>query len=70
MPAKLSTRSLWRAENTWCTYFFNLSPPTQTANLIIPQVRNEIAVLKKISKSHPNIVTLHDYFEVLSMSSR
>lgn len=32
-----------------------------------PQVRNEIAVLKKISKSHPNIVTLHDYFEVLSM---
>ncbi|KAF9788113.1 Pkinase-domain-containing protein [Thelephora terrestris] len=26
-------------------------------------VRNEIAVLKKVSKSHPNIVTLHDYFE-------
>jgi len=70
MPAKSSTRSSWRAENTWYTHFFNLSPPTQTANLIIPQVRNEIAVLKKISKSHPNIVTLHDYFEVLSMSSR
>ncbi|KAJ7321887.1 kinase-like domain-containing protein [Mycena albidolilacea] len=26
-------------------------------------VRNEIAVLKRISKGHPNIVTLHDYFE-------
>ncbi|EIW53194.1 Pkinase-domain-containing protein [Trametes versicolor FP-101664 SS1] len=26
-------------------------------------VRNEIAVLKKISKGHTNIVTLHDYFE-------
>ncbi|KIY49698.1 Pkinase-domain-containing protein, partial [Fistulina hepatica ATCC 64428] len=26
-------------------------------------VRNEIAVLKRISKGHTNIVTLHDYFE-------
>ncbi|KAJ7216383.1 kinase-like domain-containing protein [Mycena pura] len=26
-------------------------------------VRNEIAVLKRISSTHPNIVTLHDYFE-------
>ncbi|CDO77740.1 hypothetical protein BN946_scf184993.g3 [Trametes cinnabarina] len=26
-------------------------------------VRNEIAVLKKVSKGHPNVVTLHDYFE-------
>ncbi|TDL27856.1 Pkinase-domain-containing protein [Rickenella mellea] len=26
-------------------------------------VRNEIAVLKRVSKGHPNIVTLHDYFE-------
>jgi len=26
-------------------------------------VRNEIAVLKKVSSGHPNIVTLHDYFE-------
>ncbi|KAG8893302.1 hypothetical protein FRB99_002068 [Tulasnella sp. 403] len=26
-------------------------------------VRNEIAVLKKVSQGHPNIVTLHDYFE-------
>ena len=31
-------------------------------------MRNEIAVLKKISKGHPNIVTLHDYFEVGSPS--
>ncbi|KAJ6481915.1 kinase-like domain-containing protein [Mycena sanguinolenta] len=26
-------------------------------------VRNEITVLKRISSGHPNIVTLHDYFE-------
>ncbi|KII91659.1 hypothetical protein PLICRDRAFT_38475 [Plicaturopsis crispa FD-325 SS-3] len=26
-------------------------------------VRNEIAVLKRVSSGHPNIVTLHDYFE-------
>ena len=26
-------------------------------------VRNEIAVLKKVSQGHANIVTLHDYFE-------
>ncbi|CAL1710264.1 unnamed protein product [Somion occarium] len=26
-------------------------------------VRNEIAVLKRVSQGHPNIVTLHDYFE-------
>ncbi|KAI5117907.1 hypothetical protein M0805_003601 [Coniferiporia weirii] len=26
-------------------------------------VRNEIAVLKRVSKGHKNIVTLHDYFE-------
>ncbi|KAI7935917.1 hypothetical protein MJO28_016152 [Puccinia striiformis f. sp. tritici] len=29
-------------------------------------VRNEISVLKKISAGHPNIVTLHDYFETLN----
>ena len=28
------------------------------------QVRNEISVLKRVSKGHRNIVTLHDYFEV------
>jgi hypothetical protein len=28
------------------------------------QVRNEIAVLKRVSVGHRNIVTLHDYFEV------
>ncbi|KAJ7321901.1 Pkinase-domain-containing protein [Mycena albidolilacea] len=27
-------------------------------------VRNEIAVLKRISSGNPNVVTLHDYFEV------
>lgn len=27
------------------------------------QVRNEIAVLKRVSAGHPNIVSLHDFFE-------
>ena len=26
-------------------------------------ILNEIDILKKVSKGHPNIVTLHDYFE-------
>ena len=30
----------------------------------VKKVRNEIAVLKRISSGHRNIVTLHDYFEV------
>ena len=30
---------------------------------LLAQVRNEIAVLKKVSSGHKNIVTLHDYFE-------
>ena len=34
-----------------------------TAHILF-QVRNEIAVLKRVSSGHPNIVTLHDYFEV------
>lgn len=33
-------------------------------HLTFNQVRNEIAVLKRISSGHRNIVTLHDYFEV------
>lgn len=35
----------------------------EVAALIYPKVRNEIAVLKKVSSGHKNIVTLHDYFE-------
>jgi serine/threonine protein kinase len=27
------------------------------------QIINEIEILKRISKGHPNIITLHDYFE-------
>lgn len=32
------------------------------------QVRNEIAVLKRVSQGHKNIVTLHDYFEVSNVA--
>ena len=28
-----------------------------------PKVRNEIAVLKRVSMGHKNIVSLHDFFE-------
>ena len=31
-----------------------------------PQVRNEIAVLKKVSMGHQNILTLVDYFETMN----
>lgn len=36
-----------------------------SANLDAPQVRNEIAVLKKVSMGHQNILTLVDYFETM-----
>ena len=26
-------------------------------------ILNEIEILKKISKGHPNVITLHDFFE-------
>lgn len=31
-----------------------------------PQVRNEIAVLKRVSMGHQNILTLVDYFETMN----
>jgi hypothetical protein len=36
--------------------------PTDTP----PQVRNEIAVLKRVSMGHQNILTLVDYFETMN----
>ncbi|KAH0564774.1 hypothetical protein GP486_001844 [Trichoglossum hirsutum] len=33
---------------------------------IVPKVRNEIAVLKKVSMGHQNILTLVDYFETMN----
>lgn len=71
MHARSLTRSSWRAESSWsvswslydpCSHLtsFRMYPPAPSAH----QVRNEIAVLKKISSGYPNIVTLHDYFEV------
>lgn len=36
---------------------------------VFDQVRNEIHVLKKVSKGCTNIVTLHDYFEVMCLVS-
>ena len=34
------------------------------------QVRNEIAVLKKVSMGHQNILTLVDYFETMNNCTR
>jgi calcium/calmodulin-dependent protein kinase I len=34
------------------------------------QVRNEIAVLKKVSMGHRNILTLVDYFETMNNCTR
>ena len=33
---------------------------------VLRQVRNEIAVLKKVSMGHQNILTLVDYFETMN----
>lgn len=30
------------------------------------RARNEMAVLKKVSQLHPNVVTLHDAFETVN----
>ena len=34
--------------------------------IVAVQVRNEIAVLKKVSMGHQNILTLVDYFETMN----
>lgn len=44
---------------------FRLKIDLDLMTLVVSQVRNEIAVLKRVSSGHLNIVTLHDYFEVL-----
>lgn len=36
---------------------------------MVQQVRNEIAVLKKVSMGHQNILTLVDYFETMNNRS-
>lgn len=37
--------------------------------IMVQQVRNEIAVLKKVSMGHQNILTLVDYFETMNNRS-
>ena len=64
--AKSLTRDSWKVANTWSLLF--LSIVIHPSLILINQVRNEIAVLKRISSGHRNIVTLHDYFEVCRSS--
>ena len=61
MHARSSTRSSWRVGSTWWAFLNTTRLP---GHLIYIQVRNEIAVLKRISSGNRNVVTLHDYFEV------
>ena len=42
------------------------SLPASKTNLLLVQVRNEIAVLKRVSVGHQNILTLVDYFETMN----
>jgi hypothetical protein len=62
MPPRSSTSDSWQAENTWsaCTELLK----DDKANKC--QVRNEIAVLKRVSMGHRNILTLVDYFETMN----
>lgn len=73
MRPRSSTSGSWPAENTW--YVDNvphvpsqcrLSTDTRRRLRFSPQVRNEIAVLKKVSMGHQNILTLVDYFETMN----
>jgi len=47
-------------------------PPAreETGELMFVQVRNEIAVLKRVSMGHRNILTLVDYFETMNNRTR
>jgi len=71
MLARSSTRDLWRVANIWFLRLISLVDDDATYHTCLPtqQVRNEIAVLKRVSKGHQNVVTLHDYFEVRERSS-
>jgi len=69
MLARLSTRSSWKGGNIWFVQLrlpFKLKTGSNLRSEFADsrlQVRNEIAVLKKVSSGHRNIVTLYDYFE-------
>lgn len=38
----------------------------EVSSHLLSQVRNEIAVLKRVSMGHQNILTLVDYFETMN----
>ena len=49
--------------NGWRATHFGVD---STYRLLLLQVRNEIAVLKRVSMGHQNILTLVDYFETMN----
>lgn len=63
MQRKSSINGLWLVESTWWVVG-QRKRYAQLANY--DQVRNEIAVLKKVSMGHRNILTLVDYFETMN----
>jgi hypothetical protein len=64
MRRRSSTKGLWLDENIWSVLRLELQPKTRLKHYL--QVRNEIAVLKRVSMGHQNILTLVDYFETMN----
>jgi hypothetical protein len=64
MLRRSSTKGLWPDENTWLV--LRRGSPTESRLRCSCKVRNEIAVLKRVSMGHQNILTLVDYFETMN----
>jgi hypothetical protein len=64
MLRKSSTKGLWPDENIWSV--LRLDYLTESKLIGSFKVRNEIAVLKRVSMGHQNILTLVDYFETMN----
>jgi hypothetical protein len=63
MLQRSSTSGSWLVENTWWGPMRSNNGGDLTNGR---QVRNEIAVLKRVSMGHRNILTLVDYFETMN----
>jgi hypothetical protein len=63
MLPKSSTSGSWLDASIWLA---SMELWQRDIRLIQSQVRNEIAVLKRVSMGHRNILTLVDYFETMN----
>jgi hypothetical protein len=64
MLQRSSTKGLWPDENIWSV--LRGGAMAKLKLIRSGQVRNEIAVLKRVSMGHQNILTLVDYFETMN----